>query len=66
VKDTVRRRIEYTQTNIGTSARLRIPYKWLQQLGLPQEVELKLEGDKIVITPVRGPTAGPAEGVFRE
>jgi len=66
MKSVVRRRIEYTQTNIGNSARLRVPYKWLVQLGLPVEVELKLEGDKIVITPVRGPTAGPAEGVFRE
>jgi len=62
VKDVVRRRIEYTQTNIGTSARLRIPYKWLQQLGLPTEVELRLEDGKIIITPA----SGPAAGVFRE
>jgi len=58
VKDTVRRRIEYTQTNIGTSARLRIPYKWLVQLGLPSEVELRLEDGKIIITPIRGPAEG--------
>jgi len=62
MKNVVRRRIEYTQTNIGNSARLRVPYKWLVQLGLPVEVELRLEGDRIVIVPVRG----PAEGVFRE
>jgi len=61
MKDVVRRRIEYTQTNIGTSARLRIPFKWLKQLGLPSEVELRLEDGKITITPV----SGPAEGVFR-
>jgi len=61
MKTVARRRIEYTQTNIGTSARLRVPYKWLVQLGLPSEVELRLEDGKIIITPV----SGPASGVFR-
>jgi len=52
MRDVVRRRIEYITTNIGNSARLRIPYKWLVQLGKPSEVELRFEGDRIVIMPV--------------
>jgi len=55
----VRRHVEYTKTKFGkvASARLRIPLKFLEKLGMPQSVfvELDEENKRIIIYSSGGP-----------
>ena len=46
---------------IGNSRGVRIPKHVLEQTGLTDEVELEVDGDQLVIRPVRHPRAGWAE-----
>ena len=48
---------------IGNSRGLRLPKAVIEQVGLDDEVELVVEGRRIVITPARRPRAGWAEAV---
>jgi len=53
----VRRHVEYTKSKFGKiqSARLRIPLKFLEKLGLPQSVYVELDEARgcIIVYPVR-------------
>lgn len=46
---------------IGNSQGIRIPKPLLEQAGLGEEVELHVEGGRLVIEPARRPRAGWAE-----
>ena len=50
---------------IGNSQGIRIPKPVLEQTRLRDEVEIKVKGDQIVLSPVSEPRAGWAEA-FRE
>jgi antitoxin MazE len=50
---------------IGNSRGVRIPKPLLEQTGLSDEVEIRAEGNTLVIRPARRPRAGWAEA-FRE
>jgi antitoxin MazE len=43
---------------IGNSRGIRIPKPLLDQLGLAEEVELVVEGDQLIIRPIRRPRDG--------
>ncbi len=43
---------------IGNSRGIRIPRALLEQAGLTDEVEMKVEGDQLIIHPVRKPREG--------
>ncbi len=43
---------------IGNSRGIRIPKVWVQQLGLGEEVELAVQGDRLVVRPARRPREG--------
>jgi len=43
---------------IGNSRGIRIPQSLLEQVGLSGEVELQVEGDKLIIHPVNQPRQG--------
>ncbi len=43
---------------IGNSRGIRIPRALLEQAGLSDEVEMKVEGDQLIIHPVRKPREG--------
>jgi antitoxin MazE len=46
---------------VGNSRGVRLPKPLLEQAGLPDEVELEVRGNTIVIAPSRRPRAGWAE-----
>ncbi len=46
---------------IGNSQGVRIPRPLIEQANLPEEVELRVEADHIVIAPARAPRAGWAK-----
>ena len=46
---------------VGNSRGVRLPKPLLEQAGLPDEVELEVRGNTIVIAPARRPRAGWAE-----
>jgi len=46
---------------IGNSQGIRIPKPVLEQVGLPEEVELEVEGDTIIIRPSTRPREGWAD-----
>ena len=46
---------------IGNSQGVRIPKPLIEEAGLPDEVELRAEGGRIVISPATEPRAGWAE-----
>ena len=48
---------------IGNSRGVRIPKPILEQAGLLDEVDLSVEGDRLVIQPARAPRAGWAEAL---
>ncbi len=48
---------------IGNSRGVRIPKPILEQAGLRDEVDLSVEGDRLVIQPARAPRAGWAEAL---
>ena len=48
---------------IGNSRGVRIPKPILEQAGLLDEVDLSVEGDRLVIQPARAPRAGWAEAI---
>jgi antitoxin MazE len=50
---------------IGNSRGVRIPKALLEESGLPDEVELRVDGDSIVIRPANRPRAGWA-AAFRD
>jgi antitoxin MazE len=43
---------------IGNSRGIRIPRALLEQAGLSDDVEMKVEGDQLIIQPVRKPREG--------
>lgn len=43
---------------IGNSRGVRIPYKLLEQAGLTDEVEMRVEGDQLIIQSRRSPRQG--------
>lgn len=48
---------------IGNSRGVRIPKPILEQAGLLDEVDLSVQGDRLVIQPARAPRAGWAEAL---
>ncbi|MEP7177370.1 MAG: AbrB/MazE/SpoVT family DNA-binding domain-containing protein [Gemmatimonadales bacterium] len=46
---------------IGNSRGVRLPKLLLDQTGLPDEVEVEAQGDRLIIRPARAPRAGWAE-----
>ena len=48
---------------IGNSRGIRIPRALLEQVGLTDEVEMSIEGDRLIIHPVHGPRQD-WEGMF--
>jgi len=59
----VRRHVEYTRSKFGRiqSARVRIPLKFLEKLGLPQSVVVEFDeaNGRIIIYPVDRTTSSP-------
>jgi antitoxin MazE len=43
---------------IGNSRGIRIPKRFLEKTGLPEEVDISIEGDSLVIRPVKKPRSG--------
>jgi antitoxin MazE len=50
---------------IGNSRGVRIPKAMLEQVGLEDEIELRVEDGALVISPVTAPRAGWAEAVAK-
>ena len=50
---------------IGNSRGVRIPKAMLEQIGLEDEIELRVEDGALVISPVAVPRAGWAEAVAK-
>ena len=50
---------------IGNSQGIRIPKPLLEEAGLPDEVDLRAEAGRIVISPATAPRAGWAEAVAK-
>lgn len=48
---------------IGNSRGIRLPKAVIEQVGLEDEVELRVEGQRVVITALTRPRAGWAEAV---
>ena len=51
--------------SMGNSRGVRLPKPLIEQFGLADEVELRLQGDGILIAPVSAPRAGWAEAASR-
>jgi antitoxin MazE len=49
---------------IGNSKGIRIPKPFLDQTGIREDVELEIEGDRIILRPVSDPRKG-WEGAFK-
>ena len=45
-------------TRIGNSRGIRIPKVWLEQTGLPEEVLVVMESNRLVISPAHAPRHG--------
>jgi antitoxin MazE len=50
---------------IGNSRGVRIPTAMLEQVGLVDEIELRVEDGTLVISPVSAPRAGWAEAIAK-
>lgn len=51
---------------IGNSRGIRIPKPLLEQLGLPEQVEIEVQGDQLVIRPASPPARAGWEAQFAE